>query len=73
MQKIEKLHTTSTHTYFNIYYREGKKEEVECDECVYGQTDNKIYFLSKLGKDTVKIVPKIMVDKVTTLDENKAR
>lgn len=72
MKKIEYRHLTSSHSFFNIYYKDdGKKEEVECDECIYGQTDDKIYFINN-NKDTVKVVPKIEVERVTTKDKNKA-
>lgn len=73
MKRIERLHTTSTHSFFNIYYKDDQKvEEVECDECIYGQTDDKIYFVNNNG-DTMKIVSKIEVEKVTTKDKNKAK
>lgn len=63
---IDSVHTTlpSELSSFYIYYREGKKERVECESCIYGQTDDKIYFMRKSGKDTVKVVPKIEVEKV---------
>lgn len=71
-QKKEYLKFTSLSS-FCIYYIDGRKEYVESESCVYGQTDDKIYFLSKSGKDTLKIVPKIEVEQVTTLDKNKAK
>lgn len=73
MDRIEQYYQTSTHSFFNIYYKDDSKvEEVECDECIYGQTDDKIYFVNN-NKDTVKVVPKIEVQMVTTKDENKAK
>ena len=73
MKRIEQRHTTSSHSFFNIYYKDNQKvEEVECDECIYGQTDDKIYFINN-NKDTVKVVPKIEVERVTTKDKNKAK
>lgn len=72
MKRIEQRHLTSIHSFFNIYYKDNQKVEgVECDECIYGQTDDKIYFVNNNG-DTVKIVSKIEVEKVTTKDANKA-
>lgn len=71
--KIEQVHFTSSHSSFTIYYKDSeKKEEVECDECIYGQTDDKIYFINN-DKDTVRVVPKIEVERVATLDEEKAK
>lgn len=73
IKRIEQWHTTSSHSFFNIYYKDNQKvEEVECDECIYGQTDDKIYFINN-NKDTVKVVPKIEVERVTTKDKNKAK
>lgn len=73
MKRIEQRHLTSTHSFFNIYYKDDQKvEEVQCDECIYGQTDDKIYFVNNNG-DTMKIVSKIEVEKVTTKDKNKAK
>lgn len=69
MKRIEQRHSTSIHSFFNIYYKDNdRKEEVECDECIYGQTDDKIYFINN-NKDTVKVVPKIEVERVTSLSE----
>lgn len=67
IKRIEQRHLTSSHSFFNIYYKDdNKKEEVECDECIYGQTDDKIYFINN-NKDTIKVVPKIEVERVTSL------
>lgn len=50
-------------TEFSIYYKDGHVGKCRATSVVYGVEDDKIYFLGQF-KDTIQILPKVMVEDV---------
>lgn len=53
---------------FIIKWKDGYQSEAKASSIIYGQTDDKIYFLGQFN-DTLQILPKIMVEDIVEKDK----
>lgn len=57
---------------YEVYYKDGGIAKVKATSVIYGETTDKIYFLGQFN-DTLQILPKIMVDDVKEINNNRIK
>lgn len=54
---------------YEVYYKDGGSAIVKATSVIYGETNDKIYFLGQFN-DTLQILPKIMVEDIKEVNNN---
>lgn len=66
-ETIQTTNITNNLPEFEIFYKDGTTSKIKASSVIYEQTNENIYFFGRMN-DTIKILPKIIVEDVKIIE-----